>query len=165
MPAKGSELEQLLSGMRKTKSHTPQRRWKATENGANISKTKFTFSPGPSLTTDISLTHSHPHPRLFTSFRPFLWYYSCKSSLYHWRAIGLGVQAFSLLTSTLAISTPSAGFILELHPWYMDGPRLGVESKLQLPAYATATATADPSCICNHNHSNTGSLTHWAPDP
>ena len=31
--------------------------------------------------------------------------------------------------------------------------RLGVELKLQLPAYATATATLDPSCICNLHHS------------
>ena len=31
----------------------------------------------------------------------------------------------------------------------MDIPRLGVEMKLQLPAYATATATQDPSHICD----------------
>ena len=31
----------------------------------------------------------------------------------------------------------------------MEGPRLGVESQLQLPAYTTATAIRDPSCICN----------------
>ena len=36
---------------------------------------------------------------------------------------------------------------LELHPQHMEVPRLGVESELQLPAYATA-------------HGNTGSLTH-----
>ena len=28
-------------------------------------------------------------------------------------------------------------------------PRLGIEPKLQLPAYATATATSDPSHICD----------------
>ena len=39
----------------------------------------------------------------------------------------------------------------------MEGPRLGVEFELQLPAYTTATATdtdtdtatLDPSCICD----------------
>ena len=31
----------------------------------------------------------------------------------------------------------------------MKIPRLGVESELQLPAYATDMATLDPSCICN----------------
>ena len=33
---------------------------------------------------------------------------------------------------------------LRLHLWHMDVPRLGVESELQLPAYARATATPDP---------------------
>ena len=28
--------------------------------------------------------------------------------------------------------------------WHMEGPRLGVESELQLLAYTTATATMDP---------------------
>ena len=32
--------------------------------------------------------------------------------------------------------------------------RLGIQSKLQLPAYTTATATWDPSCICNLYHSS-----------
>ena len=36
------------------------------------------------------------------------------------------------------------------HPWHMELPRLGVESKLQLPA----TATPDPSRICNLHHSS-----------
>ena len=31
----------------------------------------------------------------------------------------------------------------------MEVPRLGVESELQVLAYATATATQDPRCICN----------------
>ena len=33
------------------------------------------------------------------------------------------------------------GHFSGLHPWHMEVPRLGVESKLQLPAYTTATAT------------------------
>ena len=34
----------------------------------------------------------------------------------------------------------------------MEVPRLGVQSDLQLPAYATATATPDPSRIRNLHH-------------
>ena len=36
----------------------------------------------------------------------------------------------------------------------MEVPRLGVESELQLLAYATATATQDPSHVCNLHHSS-----------
>ena len=38
---------------------------------------------------------------------------------------------------------------LGLHLWHMEGPRLGVELELQLPAYATVTATPDLSHICS----------------
>ena len=31
----------------------------------------------------------------------------------------------------------------------MEVPRLGVESELQLPAYATVTETPDPSHMCD----------------
>ena len=44
--------------------------------------------------------------------------------------------------------------LLRLHLWHMQVPRLGVESELQLLAYATATATWDPSRICNLQHSS-----------
>ena len=40
----------------------------------------------------------------------------------------------------------------------MEVPRLGVESELQLPAYATATTTQDTSYICDLHHS---SQQHW----
>ena len=40
------------------------------------------------------------------------------------------------------------------YPRHMEVPRLGVESKLQLPAYTAATATLDPSRICNLPHSS-----------
>ena len=40
------------------------------------------------------------------------------------------------------------------HPWHMEVPRLGVQSELQLPTYATATATRDLSLICNLHHSS-----------
>ena len=36
---------------------------------------------------------------------------------------------------------------LRLHPWHVEVPRLGVESKLQLPAHTTATR--DPSRVCD----------------
>ena len=44
-------------------------------------------------------------------------------------------------------------YFLGPHPWHMEVPRLGLEFKLQLLAYATATAMWDPSCICNPHHS------------
>ena len=37
---------------------------------------------------------------------------------------------------------------LRLHLQHMEAPGLGVESKLQLPAYATLAAKSDPSRIC-----------------
>ena len=40
-------------------------------------------------------------------------------------------------------------FFLGLYPRNMEVPRLGVESGLQLLAYATATAKPDPSYICD----------------
>ena len=45
-------------------------------------------------------------------------------------------------------------FFLGPHSLHMDVSRLGVESELQLPAYATATATQDPSRICDLHHSS-----------
>ena len=36
----------------------------------------------------------------------------------------------------------------------MEGPRLGVQSELQLPAYPTGTAMQDPSHICDLHHSS-----------
>ena len=41
---------------------------------------------------------------------------------------------------------------------HMLVPRLGVELKLQLPAYTTAKVTWDLSCICSLYHS-------WIPNP
>ena len=45
-------------------------------------------------------------------------------------------------------------YFLGPHPWHVDVPKLGVESELQLPAYATATATSDPSHVCDLHHSS-----------
>jgi len=44
----------------------------------------------------------------------------------------------------------------------MEVPRLGGESELQLPAYATDTATADLSYVCNLHHSL---WQHWILNP
>ena len=45
-------------------------------------------------------------------------------------------------------------FVLGLYLGHMEVPRLGVESELQLPAYATATATREPSHVCSLHHSS-----------
>ena len=43
---------------------------------------------------------------------------------------------------------------LGLHLWHMEVPRLGIESELQLPAYAAAMAMRDLSCVCDLHHSS-----------
>ena len=43
-------------------------------------------------------------------------------------------------------------FILGPHLQHVEIPRLGVESELQLPAYAIATAMWDPSHVCDLHH-------------
>ena len=54
----------------------------------------------------------------------------------------------------IIINTAFFLLFLELHPWRMEVPRLGVKSELQLPAYTTATATQGPSRICKLHHSS-----------
>ena len=44
--------------------------------------------------------------------------------------------------------------LLGPHQWHMEVPRLGFESELQVPVYATATGTQDPSCVCDLPHSS-----------
>ena len=44
-------------------------------------------------------------------------------------------------------------YFLGPHLQHVEAPRLGIESKLQLPAYTTVKATWDSSCICDPNHS------------
>ena len=48
------------------------------------------------------------------------------------------------------------------YPWHKETPRLGVQSELQLPTYATATAMPGLSHICNLHHS---SWQHQIPNP
>ena len=45
---------------------------------------------------------------------------------------------------------------------YIEVPRLGVESELQLLSYTTATAMPDPSHVFDLHHS---SWQRWIPDP
>ena len=54
------------------------------------------------------------------------------------------------------LSSSSSFFFgfLGLYPRYMEVPRLGVKSELQLPAYTTATAIWDLCCICALCHSS-----------
>ena len=71
------------------------------------------------------------------------------------------------LVESVASSKLILGFFFFLpllgpHPQHIEVPRLGVESELQLPAYATATATQDPSCVCDLHHS---SQQHWILNP
>ena len=49
------------------------------------------------------------------------------------------------------------------YPRRMEVPRLGVDSELQLPAYATATATQDLSrvCLVYHSLQQHQILNHW----
>ena len=49
------------------------------------------------------------------------------------------------------VNNNNDNFFFGPHPWHLEVPRLGVESQLQLPAYATATVTAMPglSHICD----------------
>ena len=50
----------------------------------------------------------------------------------------------SLLRLLFGFFFPPFLFFLRLHLQHMEVPRLGVESELQLPAYAADTATQDP---------------------
>ena len=61
----------------------------------------------------------------------------------------------------------SSGFLffppfLQLHLHHIEFPKLGVESALQLLAYAAATAMPDPSLISDLHHS---SRQHWILNP
>ena len=58
-------------------------------------------------------------------------------------------------------NTSSFFLFLGQHLRHMEVPRLGVESELQLPTYATVTATQDLSCICGLHHSSSAKLDTW----
>ena len=121
--------------------------------------------------------------RLLASWNLFHLFYSCHSifplspSLLPYWALTSGLIIFlphlvlALLLLRLRIIFPILihsffklffffGFLGLRH---MEVPRLGVESELHLPSYATATATRDLSRVCDlhHSSSNARSLTHW----
>ena len=52
------------------------------------------------------------------------------------------------------ITTIILYFFQGLHVQHMEVPRLGVELKLQLPAYTTATVIQYPSHVCDLHHSS-----------
>ena len=63
-----------------------------------------------------------------------------------------GSSEVPVLASGQKMTAPPHSFFflslfLRLHLPHMEVRRLGVESELQLLAYATATATLDPSCV------------------
>ena len=45
-------------------------------------------------------------------------------------------------------------YLFRAAPKHMELPRLGIESELQLLAYATATAMQDLSHVCDPHHSS-----------
>ena len=71
-------------------------------------------------------------------------------------------------TTTLKSVLQSAHFFLGgvvflgPHPWHMEVPKLGVELKLLLTAYARATAMPDPSWVCDLHCSP---RQHWILNP
>ena len=67
------------------------------------------------------------------------------------------VVIFPTLIHKLCIQTKSIFFFFffsGLHLQYMEVPRLGVQSELQLLAFTTAAATLDLSCVCDLHHSS-----------
>ena len=61
---------------------------------------------------------------------------------YHWATMGIPINNFIF------------SCFLGLQLWHTEVPRLGVESELQLLAYATATPVEDLSHICDLHHSS-----------
>lgn len=57
-------------------------------------------------------------------------------------------NCFHILLNSICIYLVKAFFFLVgLHPWPMEIPRLGGDSELQLPAYSSATATPEPTLV------------------
>ena len=68
------------------------------------------------------------------------------------------VQSMKEITEKLGFFIFLFFVFLGPHLWYMELPRLGVESELQLPAYTTAIALQELSRIC---HLPCSLLQHW----
>ena len=80
---------------------------------------------------------------------------NCPSSLSEWVVLLSGKGLGSFFSFSFFFFFFFWHFLL-LHLQHGEVPRLGVQSDLQLPAYATATATAtqDLSHVCNLHHSS-----------
>ena len=115
---------------------------------------------------------------------PFSQALSCSSQPTHWTHSISTISAWFSFVNILRVLQNQSQLLLP--PWSVSGPsqpddtplcvcvfsglqlqnmevpRRGVESELQLPAYATATATQDLNCICDLHHS---SWQHWLLNP
>ena len=65
----------------------------------------------------------------------------------------LSVSRFSFLSPSICCGCCCCCLFRAI-PWYMEVPRLGVESELLPLIYTTATAKWDPSRVCDLNHSS-----------
>ena len=63
------------------------------------------------------------------------------------------ISSWIIFVSKVSVKFLSFCFFFSAVPLHMDIPRLGIESELQLPPYASTTATPDPCYICNLHHS------------
>ena len=87
--------------------------------------------------------YEHRHACFFFAYR-FVWIYFSEMIM-----VELMLIPFFLIFLSF----------LMLHPWHMEVPRLGIQTKL---AYSRAKATWDPSLICYLHHS---SWQHWDLNP
>ena len=83
----------------------------------------------------LSFIWSHfPPNSLCSSFTSLFFFFLRRYTLFYLRAFPCASLSF---------------FFLGPHLWYMEVPRLGVESELQLPTTTTATAMRDLGYICD----------------
>ena len=81
--------------------------------------------------------------------------HSDAGSLTHWAKPGINLCPHRDNTGSLTLGHTFFFLIfLELHPWHMEVPRLGVKSELHLPAYTTATIMPDLNHVCDLHHSS-----------
>ena len=82
---------------------------------------------------------------------------------FSFRTIHTVISPVQNFPAWLFLNTVFFSVFLGLHPWLMEVPSLGVESELQLPAYATATETEtrDPSHVCNLHYSSRQYWIHY----
>ena len=118
--------------------------------------------PWPSSKASPPATWLLSATRLTSSFWPIFGWDCSQLLIYqHWVQIPTVILINSITLRKLICLSVVVGFLLlfffhflGLHPQHMEVPRLGVESELQLQAYARATATPDPSQVCDPHHSS-----------